>query len=94
MAAIKLEERSGLLAEIVHTILTYVRLVLLYFNSKIIVYSPSTTEEALEDSSNYEYHAAEKLGKEFRDCHTIFPDCDLSPIEKFSRFMTISKNMV
>ncbi|KAH1005729.1 hypothetical protein HUJ04_006658 [Dendroctonus ponderosae] len=74
VAAVRLEERSGLLAEIVHTVLT-----------------PSTTEEELADSNNYEYHAAEKLGKEFRDCNRIFPDCDVSPLEKFSRFMRIIK---
>ncbi|XP_050293764.1 uncharacterized protein LOC126734265 [Anthonomus grandis grandis] len=76
ISAVPLEQKSGLIAEIFHSIFT-----------------PSSTDDKIENHVHNEYHAAEKLGKEVENCDHIFPECPIDPVQQFSKFMTVNKFM-
>ncbi|KAH1005728.1 hypothetical protein HUJ04_006657 [Dendroctonus ponderosae] len=74
VSAVPLEQNTGLIAEIFHSILT-----------------PSSTDDEIENHIHNEYHAAEKIGKEVKNCAHIFPECPIDPVQQFSKFMTVNK---
>ncbi|XP_066142130.1 uncharacterized protein [Euwallacea fornicatus] len=55
------------------------------------ILTPSSTDDEIEDQSHNVYHAAEKLGKEIKDCSRIFPECPDDPVKRFSKFMMVNK---
>ncbi|KAI5643902.1 DM4/DM12 family domain-containing protein [Phthorimaea operculella] len=51
-----------------------------------ILFTPSTTKDALSHHTDNEYHAAERLGREAGiDCETLFPECEGSVLETFTQ---------
>ncbi|CAG9772591.1 unnamed protein product [Ceutorhynchus assimilis] len=108
VSSIQLEKRSGLLSEIVHSILTInysfrseFNLIKINFRQVACIVDevlfaceisfaiPSSTKDDIEDHSNNEYHAAEKLGRDFGACDRLYPECPIDPIRQFSRFMNV-----
>ncbi|XP_060804572.1 uncharacterized protein LOC106143285 [Amyelois transitella] len=50
-----------------------------------ILFTPSTTKDALSHHTDNEYHAAERLGREAGgNCETLFPECEGSILETFT----------
>ncbi|GJQ74285.1 hypothetical protein Trydic_g19182 [Trypoxylus dichotomus] len=52
-----------------------------------ILLTPSSTNEKVDRHSDFEYHAAEELGKTHKadNCFRLFPDCSYSLIAEFTK---------
>ncbi|XP_018323163.2 uncharacterized protein LOC108735625 [Agrilus planipennis] len=50
-----------------------------------ILLTPSTTSEEIEDYSDMEYYAAEKLGKQTGNCHVLYSECSFSLVSTFTK---------
>ncbi|XP_017770661.1 PREDICTED: uncharacterized protein LOC108558298 [Nicrophorus vespilloides] len=53
-----------------------------------LFFTPSSTNEAVEDQYDYEYHAAERLGKEYAQCEVLFPECESDFMEQFTKTLS------
>ncbi|XP_069694257.1 uncharacterized protein [Periplaneta americana] len=54
-----------------------------------VLLTPSTTSDEVSSYSNFEYHAAERLGREISgSCHLLYPECEVGLLDLISKVDT------
>lgn len=61
---------------------------LFFFFNKSLVCRPSSTSDAVDKHTDFEYHSAEKLGKEVNRCEILYPECNFNFMQQFSRLLS------
>lgn len=85
-----LDDKSGVLAEIMSAVLRYSSLYTSRYFLLIVTYlffRPSRTNEPFDHHLNADYVAAEELGRSRGNCHNLYPECDISILDTFSKYV-------
>lgn len=52
-----------------------------------LIFRPSSTNEEFDHHLNSDYAAAEELGMRHETCYNLYPECDISILDLFSKYI-------
>ncbi|GLV31721.1 uncharacterized protein CBL_07481 [Carabus blaptoides fortunei] len=53
-----------------------------------VLFTPSSSQEYVNNNFDHDYHAAERLGRTVKNCERLFPECKVNLMESFTEIFS------